>query len=100
MNNYRLPDDAVLYVTLEPCTMCVGALIHARIKKVVFATTEPKAGSLVIARQLLENGYYNHKFVFDQGCMQTQCSLQLSAFFKQRRDEKKKIRLSKTSLND
>ncbi|MEG0604557.1 MAG: tRNA adenosine(34) deaminase TadA [Acinetobacter sp.] len=100
LHNYRLPDDAVLYVTLEPCTMCVGALIHARIKKVVFATTEPKAGSLVSARQLLENGYYNHKFVFDQGCMQNQCSLQLSAFFKQRRDEKKKIRLSKTSLND
>ncbi len=89
-----------LYVTLEPCTMCVGALIHARIKKVVFATTEPKAGSLVSARQLLESGYYNHKFTFEQGCMQAQCSSQLSEFFKRRRDEKRKIHSSKTPLND
>jgi len=80
--------------------MCVGALVHARVKRVVFATTEPKAGSLVSARQLLESGYYNHKFVFEQGCLQAQCSLQLSEFFKQRRSEKKKIRSSKTSLND
>ena len=100
LNNYRLPDDAVLYVTLEPCTMCVGALIHARVQKVVFATAEPKAGSLVSARQLLDNGYYNHKFHFEQGCMQEQCSAQLSDFFKKRRNEKKQIRSSKTSLND
>ncbi|WP_038343876.1 tRNA adenosine(34) deaminase TadA [Acinetobacter sp. A47] len=100
LNNYRLPDDTTLYVTLEPCTMCVGALVHARVKRVVFATTEPKAGSLVSARQLLESGYYNHKFVFEQGCLQAQCSMQLSDFFKQRRNEKKKIRSSKTSLND
>ncbi|ENX22744.1 hypothetical protein F892_01986 [Acinetobacter vivianii] len=100
LNNYRLPEDTTLYVTLEPCTMCVGALVHARVKRVVFATTEPKAGSLVSARQLLESGYYNHKFFFEQGCLQAQCSLQLSDFFKQRRNEKKKIRSSKTSLND
>ncbi|ENW96534.1 tRNA adenosine(34) deaminase TadA [Acinetobacter sp. NIPH 298] len=98
VNNYRLPDDATLYVTLEPCTMCVGALIHARVQRVVFATTEPKAGSLVSARQLLENGYYNHKFVFEQGCLQAQCSTQLSDFFKQRRSEKKQNRLSKNVL--
>lgn len=98
LNNYRLPDDATLYVTLEPCTMCVGALIHARVQRVVFATTEPKAGSLVSVRQLLENGYYNHKFVFEQGCLQAQCSTQLSDFFKQRRSEKKQNRLSKNVL--
>ena len=100
IENYRLPDDAVLYVTLEPCTMCVGALIHARVQKVIFATTEPKAGSVVSARQLLDNGYYNHKFVFEQGCLQQQCSAQLSDFFKKRRKEKKQAHLSKTSLND
>lgn len=100
IENYRLPDDAVLYVTLEPCTMCVGALIHARVQKVIFATTEPKAGSVVSARQLLDNGYYNHKFVFEQGCLQQQCSAQLSNFFKHRRKEKKQAHLSKTSLND
>lgn len=89
LNNYRLPDDTTLYVTLEPCTMCVGALIHARVQRVVFATTEPKAGSLVSARQLLENGYYNHRFQYEHGCMQQQCSAQLSDFFRQRRTEKR-----------
>lgn len=100
VSNYRLPEDATLYVTLEPCTMCVGALIHARIQRVVFATIEPKAGSLVSARQLLNSGYYNHKFIFDQGCLKEQCSQQLSDFFRQRRNEKKQLRLSKTSSND
>lgn len=89
IQNYRLPVDATLYVTLEPCTMCVGALIHARIYRVVFATTEPKAGSLISARQLLDSGYYNHKFLVDHGCMQQQCAQQLSLFFKQRRQQKR-----------
>lgn len=80
LKNYRLPEDATLYVTLEPCTMCVGALVHARIKHVVFGTTEPKAGSLVSARQLLENGYYNHKFTFEHGCLHEKCAQQLSFF--------------------
>ena len=65
IENYRLPEDATLYVTLEPCTMCVGALIHARIKRVVFGAVEPKAGSLISSRQLLEIGYYNHIFQFE-----------------------------------
>ena len=67
IENYRLPDDAVLYVTLEPCTMCVGALIHARIQKVIFATTEPKAGSVVSARQLLDTtiNLYLNKVVYN-----------------------------------
>ncbi|MDQ9011188.1 tRNA adenosine(34) deaminase TadA [Acinetobacter gerneri] len=100
IENYRLPADATLYVTLEPCTMCVGALIHARIHRVVFAATEPKAGSLMSARQLLENGYYNHKFDFEQGCMQAECSSQLSEFFKNRREQKKAERVRQKSLND
>ena len=74
LKNYRLPEDATLYVTLEPCTMCVGALVHARIKHVVFGTTEPKAGSLVSARQLLENGYYNHKFTLSMDVYMKMCS--------------------------
>jgi len=87
--NYRLPDDATLYVTLEPCTMCVGALIHARVQRVVFGATEPKAGSLVSARRLLESGYYNHLFQFESGCLQEQCSQQLSDFFRMRREQKR-----------
>lgn len=92
LQNYRLPDDAVLYVTLEPCTMCVGALVHARVSRVVFGTTEPKAGSLVSARKLFETGYYNHVFSFEAGCMQQQCSEQLSIFFKQRREQKRELK--------
>ena len=98
--NYRLPEDATLYVTLEPCTMCVGALIHSRIKRVVFSATEPKAGSLVSARQLLDNnGYYNHRFEFLGGCLQEQCSQQLSDFFKMRREQKKQLRLQQKLEN-
>lgn len=92
IGNYRLPENSTLYVTLEPCTMCVGALVHARISRVVFATLEPKAGSLVSARQLLKNGYFNHIFEFDYGCMQSECSQQLSQFFKRRRNEKKLLK--------
>lgn len=99
--NYRLPDDAVIYVTLEPCTMCVGALIHSRIQRVVFATTEPKAGSLISARQLLDNEtYYNHRFEYTSGCLQAQCSKQLSDFFKMRRAQKKQLRLQQKIEND
>lgn len=100
IQNYRLPEDATLYVTLEPCTMCVGALIHSRIQRVVFAATEPKAGSLVSARQLLNNnGYYNHVFEFSAGCMQEQCSQQLSDFFRMRREQKKQLRLQQKKQN-
>ena len=100
IQNYRLPENTTLYVTLEPCTMCVGALIHARIARVVFATTEPKAGSLVSSRQLLQNGYYNHVFEFEGGCMQQQCASQLSEFFKMRREQKKQMKLQQKALND
>lgn len=90
LQNYRL-DNSTLYVTLEPCTMCVGALIHARISRVVFATTEPKAGSLVSARKQLETGYYNHVFKFEGGLLADEASKQLSDFFRGRREAKKKM---------
>lgn len=100
LKNYRLPEDTTLYVTLEPCTMCVGALIHARVYRVVFAALEPKSGSLVSARQLLDSGYYNHKFVFEGGCLQEVCSQQLSNFFQQRREQKKLQRLQEKSCQE
>ena len=90
LQNYRL-ENSTLYVTLEPCTMCVGALIHARISRVVFATTEPKAGSLVSARKQLETGYYNHVFKFEGGLLADEASKQLSDFFSRRREAKKKM---------
>ncbi len=99
IQNYRLPEDATLYVTLEPCTMCVGALIHARVNRVVFGALEPKSGSLVSSRQLLGAGYYNHIFKFQGGCLQEQCSEQLSAFFKMRREQKKQMKLQQKQFN-
>lgn len=88
LQNYRL-ENTTLYVTLEPCTMCVGALVHARIGRVVYAATEPKSGSLVSARQLLESGYYNHVFSFEGGVLAGEASTMLSAFFKGRREAKR-----------
>ncbi|MDF2444917.1 MAG: cumB [Moraxellaceae bacterium] len=86
--NYRL-EGSTLYVTLEPCTMCVGALVHARVTRVVFAATEPKAGSLVSARRQLESGYYNHVFAWQGGLLADESGALLSEFFRRRRSEQK-----------
>lgn len=93
LKNYRLPENTTLYVTLEPCTQCVGALIHARIERVVFAALEPRAGSLVSARQLLSNGFYNHYFSFSYGCLAQESGDLLKQFFKLRRAQKKSAKL-------
>lgn len=89
LQNYRLEENTTLYVTLEPCTMCVGALVHARVGRVVFAAKEPKSGSLVSARRLLESGYYNHVFRFEGGLLAEEAGQMLSAFFKRRRETSK-----------
>lgn len=93
LNNYRLPEKTTLYVTLEPCTQCVGALIHARVDRVVFAALEPRAGSLVSARQLLADGFYNHYFSFSYGCLEQDSGQLLKHFFKLRRAQKKSAKL-------
>jgi tRNA(Arg) A34 adenosine deaminase TadA len=87
-SNYRL-ENTTLYVTLEPCTMCVGALVHARVARVVFAATEPKSGSLLSARRQLESGYYNHVFQFEAGLLGEEAGAMLSQFFRKRRREEK-----------
>lgn len=83
--NYRLPEQTTLYVTLEPCTQCVGALVHARVARVVFAAYEPRAGSLVSARQLMQQGFYNHYFSVVGGVLADESRQLLREFFKQRR---------------
>lgn len=90
LGNYRL-EGATLYVTLEPCTMCVGALVHARVSRVVYAAAEPKAGSLVSARRQLESGYYNHVFRHEGGLCADEAGAMLSAFFRQRRQARKNV---------
>jgi tRNA(adenine34) deaminase len=84
-NNYRLP-DTTLYVTLEPCTMCVGAMIHARVGRLVFGTTEPRSGAICSHFRLLDaEGIYNHRVMWEQGVLAAECGNVLTAFFQNRR---------------
>ncbi len=87
LNNYRMP-DATLYVTVEPCTMCAGALVHARIRRLVFACTEPRAGAIVSSAQVLDNPALNHKVEVLQGLLADESSLLLRTFFTGRRADK------------
>jgi tRNA(adenine34) deaminase len=82
--NYRLP-DSTLYVTLEPCTMCIGAMIHARVGRLVFAAREPRAGAVCSQLHLCEHPGYNHKMVWSEGVLADASSALLTAFFKARR---------------
>lgn len=84
INNYRIT-DAELFVTLEPCSMCVGALIHARIKRVVFAASEPRTGALGGAFNLLESNDHNHIFEVEAGVLADESRELIQAFFKSRR---------------
>ncbi|MDC1286416.1 tRNA adenosine(34) deaminase TadA [Gammaproteobacteria bacterium] len=84
LSNYRLP-DTTLYVTLEPCTMCVGALVHARVKRLVYAASEPRSGAIESAQQLFETGEYNHRPEIEGGLLAAESSALLTAFFKARR---------------
>jgi len=84
IDNYRIT-DAELFVTLEPCSMCVGALIHARIKRVVFAASEPRTGALGGAFNLLESNEHNHIFEFESGVLADESREMIQAFFKSRR---------------
>ena len=89
LNNYRLI-GCELYVTIEPCTMCVGAMVHARIKRVIFGALEPRAGALKSQLQLMEDGPYNHSIVWDGGVLAEQCGAMMADFFRQKRDLKSK----------
>ncbi|QJD60477.1 tRNA adenosine(34) deaminase TadA [Pseudomonas sp. gcc21] len=82
--NYRLP-DSTLYVTLEPCTMCAGLLIHSRVKRLVFGATEPRAGAVVSRSQILAQPWMNHRIEVEGGVLEEECAAVLTAFFKARR---------------
>ena len=90
LQNYRLPSNTTLYVTLEPCTMCLGALIHARLARLVFATQEPRAGMVGSQLNLAEMDFYNHKIEVNSGLLQPESQKILKYFFKARRNKKKK----------
>ena len=82
--NYRLP-DTTLYVTLEPCAMCVGAMLHARVRRVVFGAYDPKAGAAGSVVDLCDHRQLNHRIEVNGGLMEEECAGLLSAFFEQRR---------------
>lgn len=88
VGNYRLP-GATLYVTIEPCTMCVGAMIHARVERLVYGATEPKAGMVESQFNLLKQPCYNHQIEACGGVLAEACSQMISDFFQRRRREKK-----------
>lgn len=82
--NYRLA-GATLYVTLEPCTMCAGALVHARIERLVFGAHDPKSGVVCSVMRLLEAPHFNHRVSWRGGVLEEECGERLRAFFRDRR---------------
>ncbi|WP_286235307.1 tRNA adenosine(34) deaminase TadA [Thalassotalea sediminis] len=98
LSNYRML-DCTLYVTLEPCPMCAGLLVHSRIKRVVFATTDEKTGSAGSVFDLTNNSKLNHQIDVTSGVMAQECSALLSRFFKRRRQEKKAEKQAKKIAN-
>ena len=87
IGNYRLA-NMCLYVTIEPCTMCVGALVHTRVSQLVFGAREPKAGAVISRQQLLVEESYNHRITHLEGVMAAQCSALMTAFFQTKRSVK------------
>ena len=84
IKNYRLV-DTTLYVTLEPCVMCAGAIVHARVKRVVFATTDPRAGAAGSVFSLLNCSELNHQVEVEQGILANESAKLLREFIKARR---------------
>jgi tRNA(adenine34) deaminase len=85
VGNYRLT-GSTLYVTIEPCLMCVGAMVHARVGSVVYGALEPKAGALVSSCQAHENPALNHRLEAVGGVMADECRALIQEFFQRRRD--------------
>lgn len=94
--NYRLL-QTTLYVTLEPCVMCAGALVHARIGRLVYGAADLKTGAVRSVFALLNDPRHNHQVAVTAGVLAEACSQQLSAFFARRRAEKKAARLAARS---
>ncbi|MGL4455778.1 MAG: tRNA adenosine(34) deaminase TadA [Plesiomonas sp.] len=97
ISNYRLL-DAVLYVTLEPCAMCCGAMVHGRIAQVVYGASDAKTGTAGSVMNLLREPHFNHQPAILSGVLAAECAEQLSAFFRRRRTEQKarKMQLKQT----
>lgn len=87
--DWRL-EDCTMYVTLEPCQMCAGAIVQSRMKKVVIAAMNPKAGCAGSVLNLLQMAEFNHQVEIERGLLEDECSTMLSTFFRDLREKKKK----------
>jgi len=93
LGNYRLP-ECELFVTLEPCAMCAGAMLHARLKRVVFGASDPKTGAAGSVIDLFAQAKLNHQTAVQGGVLAPSCAAVLQDFFKQRRTQKITFQLS------
>lgn len=89
--NYRLP-GSTLYVTLEPCSMCAGAMVHARVERLVFATHDPRTGAGGSLYNLLEDERLNHQLLVASGLLAEESGERLRRFFRRRREEQRRVR--------
>ena len=87
VENYRLV-GSTLYVTLEPCSMCAGLIVHSRVARVVYGATEPKAGVAISRGQFFTQDFLNHRVLVEGGVLAGECGAILSEFFKMRRSLK------------
>lgn len=99
LGDWRL-EGCTLYVTLEPCQMCAGAIVQARIDKVVIGSMNPKAGCAGSVLNLLEMDGFNHKVEVERGVLEEECSTMLSGFFKELRMEKAKAKAKAKELGE
>lgn len=91
LENYRLL-DTTLYVTLEPCIMCAGAMVHSRITRLVYGASDEKTGAAGSLIDILGHPGMNHQIVLEGGLLASECAGMLSDFFRQRREQKKALR--------
>jgi tRNA(Arg) A34 adenosine deaminase TadA len=91
LGNYRLNGTAI-YVTVEPCAMCVSAMVHGRISRLVFGTPEPKFGAVETKMKLLQNNSFYHRMETTRGILERECVEMLKSFFKKRRGLRKTVR--------
>lgn len=99
MGDWRL-EDCTIYITLEPCQMCAGAIVQSRIKRVVVGSMNPKAGCAGSVINLLNMKEFNHQTEFERGVLESECTSLLQKFFRELREEKKKSEPTTVQTND
>jgi tRNA(adenine34) deaminase len=84
LNNYRLT-GAALYSTIEPCAMCAGAIVHARIERLVYGAVDPKAGAVETFFQICSTDFLNHRLIVEGGILEAECRAMIQSFFREKR---------------